>query len=530
MVRAGDDLEEALDQAACGDTLKLQPGATFTGKFIFPAKNCDDAHWIIIRTSAPDSKLPAEGKRLTPCFAGVSSLPGRPPLECASAENILAKLVFDNKGGAGPIVFASGANHYRFLGIEITRKIPGFVVHNLISMAPTAKTDHLIFDRVWVHGTAQDETTRGLQLGGSRYVAVVDSYFNDFHCIAMTGACTDAQALGGGNGNNPMGPYKIENNFLEGSGETIIFGGGPATLTPADIVVRRNHMYKPLMWMKDRPDFVGGPDGHPFIVKNMFELKNAQRVLLEDNVMENTWGGFTQTGFAVLLTPKNQSPNVCPLCRVLDVTVRYNHIAHMASGFQIGNGLSDTGGMSADGGRYSIHDNLLEDIDGQAYHGFGNFAQVSAKAPPLHDVTIDHVTAFPPNALLNVGNDADKPKIANFVFTNNLVGAGNRLITSTGGKMNCAFGAPRLNPEDIFKNCFSNFKVTHNAIVGGGGGWPKGNITVKNPADAGLLTATKEKIQDFQLAPNSRLKGAATDGKDIGADLDTIQKATAGVR
>ncbi|PYX89674.1 MAG: hypothetical protein DMG68_04270, partial [Acidobacteria bacterium] len=167
----------------------------------------------------------------------------------------------------------------------------------------------------------------------------MDSYFNDFHCIAMTGACTDAQALGGGNGNNPMGPYKIENNFLEGSGETIIFGGGPATLTPADIVVRRNHMYKPLMWMKDRPDFVGGPDGHPFIVKNMFELKNAQRVLLEDNVMENTWGGFTQTGFAVLLTPKNQSPNVCPLCRVLDVTVRYNHIAHMASGFQIGNGL-----------------------------------------------------------------------------------------------------------------------------------------------------------------------------------------------
>ncbi|PYX89675.1 MAG: hypothetical protein DMG68_04275 [Acidobacteria bacterium] len=131
MVRAGDDLEEALDQAACGDTLKLQPGATFTGKFIFPAKNCDDAHWIIIRTSAPDSKLPAEGKRLTPCFAGVSSLPGRPPLECASAENILAKLVFDNKGGAGPIVFASGANHYRFLGIEITRKIPGFVVHTL---------------------------------------------------------------------------------------------------------------------------------------------------------------------------------------------------------------------------------------------------------------------------------------------------------------------------------------------------------------------------------------------------------------
>ena len=71
MVRAGDDLEEALDQAACGDTLKLQPGATFTGKFIFPAKNCDDAHWIIIRTSAPDSKLPA----LKSCDFSFSAFP-----------------------------------------------------------------------------------------------------------------------------------------------------------------------------------------------------------------------------------------------------------------------------------------------------------------------------------------------------------------------------------------------------------------------------------------------------------------------
>jgi len=65
-----------------------------------------------------------------------------------------------------------------------------------------------------VHGTATDETTRGLALGGSTTVAVVDSYFNDFHCIAVTGACTDAQAISGGLGSLTQGPYKINDNFL----------------------------------------------------------------------------------------------------------------------------------------------------------------------------------------------------------------------------------------------------------------------------------------------------------------------------
>ena len=60
VVHADDDLERAIDQANCGDTLKLEAGATFTGKFVFPAKNCDDGHWIILRSSAPDAKLPPD--------------------------------------------------------------------------------------------------------------------------------------------------------------------------------------------------------------------------------------------------------------------------------------------------------------------------------------------------------------------------------------------------------------------------------------------------------------------------------------
>lgn len=273
-VAAGGSLKGALNNASCGDTITLQAGATFVDSVTVPAKSCDDAHWITIRTSAPDSALPPEGTRMTPCYAGVSSLPGRPSFNCSNPANVLAKLVKPN-GGSGPIVFAPGANHYRLIGLEITRDTNTGIVYALIAMTPGYTADHLVFDRLWVHGTTHDDTNKGVQLGGSTNVATVDSYFTDFHCTSRTGACTDSHAIGGGIGDNPMGPYKIVNNFLEASGENILFGGGEATLNPADIEIRSNHMFKPLTWMKGQPGYVGGNDGNPFIVKNLFELKNA---------------------------------------------------------------------------------------------------------------------------------------------------------------------------------------------------------------------------------------------------------------
>lgn len=56
-VNAGGNLQSALDNARCGDVIELQAGATFTGPFLVPAKNCDSKHWIIIRTSSPDLSL-----------------------------------------------------------------------------------------------------------------------------------------------------------------------------------------------------------------------------------------------------------------------------------------------------------------------------------------------------------------------------------------------------------------------------------------------------------------------------------------
>jgi hypothetical protein len=536
-VRAGEDPSQAVARASCGDTIQLQAGATF-GRLLLPEKKCDDSHWIIIRSSAPDSKLPPEGTRLTPCYAGVSSLPGRPALRCASTENVLAKIEFDTTGNAGPITIATGANHYRFIGLEVARASSPGITYNLIG-PDKGPADHLIFDRMWIHGTAQNETVRGIMLSHLRYVAIVDSYLSDFHCVAKTGACVDSQAVAGGLGDDPMGPFKIENNYLEASGESIMMGGGEATNTPADIEIRRNHLFKPMIWMRGQPGFVGGLDGSPFIVKNLFELKNAQRVLFEDNVLENTWGGFTQSGFAILLGPKNQAigpRSVCPGCQVTDITIRYVTISHVASGLQIGNGLSDNGGAAKDGGRYSIHDIVVDNIEPDLLNGFGAFAMISmaagdSVAPRLHDVSIDHTTAFPPRTLFIFGGPRTDPRMTGLSITNSIFTAGTKTLASTGGgpQRNCA-AAPNRGAESVLHDCFSSYSFRDNVIVDGGGGWPKDNTTPKNIADIGFSSYKDGNGGDYRLSARSKFKHAAADHKDLGADLDAIERATMGVR
>src|SRR6267142_2232707 len=63
-LKAGDNLQRALETAQPGDTIVLDAGATFTGPFTLPAKTGTntDADWITVRTAA---SLPAPGVRVT---------------------------------------------------------------------------------------------------------------------------------------------------------------------------------------------------------------------------------------------------------------------------------------------------------------------------------------------------------------------------------------------------------------------------------------------------------------------------------
>jgi len=263
-------------------------------------------------------------------------------------------------------------------------------------------------------------------------------------------------------------------------------------------------------------------------------------VLFEGNILENTWGGFSQAGFAILLMPKNQAMrfgNVCPNCLVTDVTIRLCRISHVASGLVLGNGVSSNGGAAKDGGRYSIHDVVVDDIQPDLYNGFGAFAMVSmtpgiSASPRLHDVSIDHVTAFPPKSLFIIGGPRIDPRMSGLSITNNIFTTGPQPIATTGGGVdkNCSAMPQRRAPEDIFHDCFAPYSFHHNVIIGGGGGWPKDNKTPGKLADVGFAAGTNGNGIEPRLSPSSKFKHAASDQRDVGADIDAIDRATMGVQ
>jgi hypothetical protein len=531
-VNAGGNLQAALDSASCGDTISLQAGATFSGTFNFPAKSCDDQHWIIVRTSSPDSALPAEGTRINPCYAGVASLPDRPAFTCPALQNVMAKLSYNGKGLSGAVIFLQGANHYRLIGLEITRSVPETSVWDLVTpdlSVTNYSGNNLIFDRLWVHGTPTDETKGGIHLSGVTSAAVIDSYFSDFHCISVSGACTDSQAVNGGDGNTVSGPWKIDDNFLEAAGQSILFGGGPATISPTDIEIRFNHLYKPPFWQPGAAGFVGGYTGQPFVVKNNFELKNAQRVLFEGNLLEYAWGGFTQHGFSLLLTPANQGGN-CPECKVTDITVRYNQIDNVGGGIGIGNANGGFGWAAA-GERYSIHDVLLEDVNAAKYDGYGLFALMlsSSVNETLNNVSIQHVTAYPdPSShVLSIMDDVNS--MPGFVFANNLfITPPFPLWSAGGGDANCASA---YVPITVVKTCFPGYVFTDNLFIGEltkytPSQWPAGQWFTTSTSSVGFVSYS---TGNYALSSSSPYLNKGTDGRNIGADVAGLSTMLAGV-
>jgi hypothetical protein len=542
-VAAGGSLQTALNSANCGDTISLQAGATFTGVFNFPAKNCDSGHWIIVRTSTPDSALPAEGQRLTPCYAGVASLLGRPQYSCSNPQNLLAKLMVS--GNEDVLVsLLSGANHYRLLGLELTRPAGTKGSPTLISV-DQGSVSNIVVDRSWLHGTTQDDTRGGIDLSGTNNVAIVDSYFSDFHCTAITGACTDSHAIGGGTGNTQDGIYEIEDNFLESSGEGILLGGAEGTTSPTDITIQFNHFFKPWQWMAGSTPFQGGVSGKPFIVKNHLELKNAVRVLAENNLMENVWGGFSQTGFAILLNPSNQTTqaqppvDVCAACEVTDVTIRYTHIFHAGGGIVMvteisGHGLSAGGGAAKAGERWSIHDVVMDDIS-QNYTGEGRLFYLANSWPsnPVNTVTINHITGFPDTngGVMFTGNARSNPEMFGFIFTNNLLTTGGYPVWNRGGADPCA--SSNL-PLTNLSNCFSSYTFNNNALIAspsvyGPSTWPKGNFFETNVNQVGFVAYDNGNGGNYELQSSSPYKNAGSDGKDLGADIVGLNTALAGV-
>jgi len=482
-LRAGDDLQAAIDKAQPGDTLTLEAGARFTGNFVLRNKAGSD--WIVIRSSAPDGKLPAPGTRIAPADAA-----------------LLPKIVTPNALPA--IATESAAHHFHFVGVEITLADAGTAAapENLVRLEspvrqefPSQAPTDIIFDRCYIHGAPAAHVRRGVALNSAR-TAVVDSYLADFHRIGA-----DSQAIMGWNG---PGPFKIVNNHLEAAGENLVFGGAdPAIpeLVPSDIEVRGNYFYKPLSWRPGDPAYAG----KPWTVAGLLALKNAQRAVVENNVFEHNWSEG-QDGFAVVFTVRN-ADGAAPWSVVQDVTLRKNILRHSGAGLRVLG--RDDRFPSQQTKRILIQDNLFEDISGENWGGSGVLFQIAGGSAA---VVIDHNTAFQSGSAI-VAKGAPNP---GFVYQNNIARDDRPAAAAETGAGDAVLSA-RFPGYSFSRNVLSGANPSH---------YPADNFF---PASVGDIGFWNPAAGDYRLLPASPYFNGGTDGANVGADFEALLSSTAGV-
>jgi PKD repeat protein len=588
-VAAGGNLQQALDAAQPGDTILLAEGAEFVGNFVLPAKS--GVQWITLRTSAPDSVLPPAGVRIQPAQAGV-----------------LARLRSPNTAAA--LRTAPGAHHWALRYLEfganyngqgdIIQIGDGSSAQNTLDKVPY----EFVLSHLYVHGDPVNGQKRGIALNAA-HVTIADSYVSECKGIGQ-----DTQAIAGWNG---PGPYTIVNNYLEGAGENVMFGGAdPAIpdLVADGITFRRNYVSRPMSWrdplvatpanvtaaaegggslpagvyayrvvarrsigattarsaasveaivtttatgaIRVRWDAVAGASeyrvygraagaegtywrvtasefvdtgasgtaeavpttaGTVWSVKNLFELKNARNVVIEDNVFENHWKE-SQAGYSIVLTPRN-SNGACTWCVVEHVRFEYNLVRNVAAGVNILGYDSPTRPT-----RQTVDLAFRHNVFAGVTTALGGNAWFMLIGDEPRDISIEHNTVDANGTTLTYaygGTSTDVREIYGLTMTANASRHGSYGING----QYFSYG------NGILAGYYPGAIFSSNYLAGASASrYPAGTLVAGTFVDQ-FVDVTSG---NFTLRSDSFLKGAAPDGTDIGASYTELVARIAGVQ
>jgi hypothetical protein len=377
----------------------------------------------------------------------------------------------------------------------------------------------IIVDRCLVRGS--DNPPIGIRRGVEMHCqncAVINSYMDQIHEIGF-----DSQAIGGW---NSTGPWLIDNNYLSAAGENILIGGADVNIpnaVPSDIVITRNHFFKPYTWKVGHPTYAG----IHWSVKNLLELKLGNRVLIEGNVFENIWVD-AQSGEAFGFYSSNSNGKT-PWALTSDITFRFNKVIRAEGGF--GGPACDNGvhAVKQCGARFYFHDNLMTELGGASGRRLivgGNSVNKTVDGPT--DIFFNHntmvTTNAQPSAMISVEAivGGGRTPLPRFAFHNTILG----YTSNYGIADNCKAELARVacwTESAWYKNIIYN---TDSGTCGQVFGKHAVRCPVPKLLSVGFVDPGKG---DYRLASSSMGKNAATDSKDAGADIDAVNKATAGV-
>lgn len=191
---------------------------------------------------------------------------------------------------------------------------------------------------------------------------------------------------------NTPGPQKWVGNFFEGGAISWFTGGGsclgancsPTSIpgvVPGDLEVRRNRFTRDITWTALTGKLCQPNCPNHWGIKNTLEIKVGQRILLDGNIIENSWVDG-QSGFALLNNIRDCSGGT--VCDILvngqpaqitsDLTFSNSIVRNAAQGIQIDgrSGIaSNGGGVSQGARRWSYNNLLLYNLADSAQFGLG---------------------------------------------------------------------------------------------------------------------------------------------------------------
>jgi len=502
-VNAGGSIQTAINAAAGANPnlnheIVVQAGSAFTGALTIPARAAGTG-WIIIRSSALAS-LPAAGTRVGP----------------ANAAN-MPKIQGPGTGASfTPIIdIPAGARQWRLVGLEVTvsNGSPHATLIRIGSgteMTVGQLATNIVLDRMYLHSfsTALSAGLKfGVQMNGAK-IALLDSYVDDMKAAPN-------QILSGDDGEskgviawNGSGPFKLVNNFIQAAAINVLFGGSDANaaaVRPADLDFRNNYVPKDAARWR----------GTSVVTKTTFELKNMARVLIEGNRFETAWVPANGDGGQIIrLNVRNQNGSD-PGSRVQDITFRNNIVKSGGTGIQFL--VHDDPNASANMARGLFENNLFDDINSGTWGGLGNawtFASYSPGSPEpnsAQEMVFNHNTVFSNQAPINAQDSSNQvfESGAN-AFQNNIFQRGNfGLVSGAFGE-----GTPTLNGR------FAAAPFTRNLVIGGSpASYPLDNFF---PVTVALVGFVNFAGGDYRLAVTSIYRNLATDGTDIGVNVDTL--------
>ena len=460
------NLQSVIDRARPGDVIELEAGKVYSAPIKLPAKTGDS--FITIQSSRA-AELP-EGVRVSPAQTALlaklqSSTPGEPVIQTTP-----------------------NSHHYRLVGLDISTAKADVKVYELVTIGDARQTaadvpHDIVIDRSWIHGFDTQDVQRGVSLNGSE-ITVSNSYINEIH-----GRGYDTQALCGWNG---PGPFHIINNYLEAAGENVLFGGADpsiSNLIPSNIEIRRNYLFKPLRWNAKDPSYAG----IHWSVKNLLEIKMGRNIVIDGNVLENSWGD-AQIGYAVLFTVRNQDGKA-PWATIENVSFTNNIVKNSEQGFQLLG--KDSPNVSQRAGGLQITNNLFTGINNR-------FLTMT----DYYNVTLTHNTHFQNGNIMSLYGEPS----TGFVYTDN--------ITNRGANGYGIFGDGVGEGNAALTRYAPGNTVKRNIVIGA-------NASIYPPNNAFPATIDDVGFQDnqggnYRLSAKSKFKGSATDKTDPGCQLDRL--------